>query len=275
MVVPRPILRWCAAFAAPGAGGRDGSAWQGLWPVLAHFAGLIGLGAAVLAGGLLPLGPLLLWGCYQTLLATHVSRGDTVSYGWVQLLQAVALLVVVPLLFMGLSFVQLSGDSGLPTVKSGEWLLLEASEEGRRLGDLVVMECALGEGIVLGRVVGLPGDRIFRQGVALCRNDRCYPTAAMVLETGGGGQVPAAMEVVGGRGHVVLPGVGDAGIEWGTALPVEVPEGNIAFLPDNRASVDFAHCTLGNIVIPASRVVGRPAAVIGAADWSRVGLSLR
>ncbi len=275
MVAMRPIVRWCAAFVAPGTGGHGGSTWRGLWPVAAHLLGLIAVVVAVKVGNLFPPTALVLWVCYQSILATHVARGAVVGPGWVRYCQVFMLLGVVYLLLAGRDIVQLPGDSGLPLVRPSEWLLLEAAEETPRLGDLLVIRCEWGSHITLGRVVGLPGDHLFREGLSICRNDGCYPTAAMVLEGDSGEQVPAATEVVGGRGYVLLPASGDVGIEWKKALPVEVPAGSLALLPDNRASASFAECTLSNIVLPVSSVEGRPVAIVGAGDWSRFGLLLQ
>jgi len=211
------------------------------------------------------------------MLATHVAADEVTGPGWLRGAQVVPMVGVVVLLFLAHEVVRLPGDSGLPTVHDGEWLLLdEGSGDLPRLGDFVAVRCTVDEGLTaLGRVVGLPGDSLHRQGLVLCRNDYCFPTAPMVLEDEEGDQLQSASEVVGGRSHILLPASTTAGIDWSEALPVQVPDGRVALLPDNRASTSFADCTKGSIVLPLEQLLGRVDSIIYSSDWSRVGLLLR
>jgi hypothetical protein len=96
----------------------------------------------------------------------------------------------------------------------------------------------------------------------------------MVLEDAEGSEARSAAEVVGGRSHVLLPAT-DTGIVWNEVLPAEVPDGRLALLPDNRASVDFVLCNDGEILLPMDRVLGRPQAIFYSENWARIGLLIK
>jgi signal peptidase I len=275
MIAMSSILRWWVAFVAPGAGRRDGSRWQGLWPVAAHIIGLLGLLWAITVLDLFPPVALIVWCAFQALLATHVWSGDSAGKRWLAPVQVVLLLTTALPLVLMYEVVRIPGDSGLPSVNGGEWLLVATTaDELPRLGDSVAVHCADGGDTSLARVVGLPGDRLYRQGKALCRNDRCYPTAPMVLEDGEGGETHSATEVVGGRSHLLLPATSAAGIIWSEVLPAETPDDHLALLPDNRASASFVLCNGGEILLPLDRVLGKPQSILYSADWARIGLLL-
>ena len=233
--------------------------------------------AAVSVGDLFLPVAMVLWVCFQSLLATHVASCEIAGPGWLRYLQVVPLLGAAVLIASGIGVAQVPGDSGLPNVRLGEWLLLEAAtDELPRLGDAVAVRCTNDVGgVALARVVGLPGDRLHLEGRNLCRNGRCFPTAPMVLEDEGGGVLQSAIEVVGGRSHILLSGQSTDAGEWSTSLPALVADGHLALLPDNRVSISFGSCTGGEIILSTERIAGRPAAILYSSGWSRVGLRLK
>ncbi len=218
---------------------------------------------------------LIVWFTFQALLANHVRAGESIRPLWLTLAQVSLLLSTLSLLGLVYEVVRVSGDSGLPSVKEGEWLLVSGTGGGLpRLGDGVAVRCVEPGSTTLARVVGLPGDRLHGHGKAVCRNGQCYPSAPMVLEDGKGGETVAAATFVGGRSHVLLSSTEGVGALPRDALPMTIPDAYLALLPDNRASASFASCSGGEMVLPVDRVVGSPQAILYSSDWARIGLSL-
>lgn len=171
-----------------------------------------------------------------------------------------------------LDVAECSGPSMEPTLREGDVVLVDRTAYGARSpldgrllsalalpepGDVVVAEGPPSEGLLVKRVLGLPGDRIEIAGDVVVRNGVPVERHAIACDWARAGEV-CAEERLGAR-HWRTLRAETAPLE--SIAPVVVPEGFVYVLGDHRdASYDSRDARVG--LVPLERVLGRVRALL-------------
>lgn len=172
-----------------------------------------------------------------------------------------------------LDLAECEGPSMEPTLREGDWVLVDRTAYGARSplsgealarwalpepGDVVVAVGPPGEGLVVKRVLGLPGDRIAIEDDVVVRNGEACPRRPIPCDWARAGE-RCAEERLGGRRWRTIRAEGSPPE---TRAEVVVPAGHLFLLGDHRdASYDSRDpVRLG--FVPVARVVGRVRALV-------------
>lgn len=160
-------------------------------------------------------------------------------YTWIWCLAAS--LVAVVMLFTLWFFSVQAGDEGMvPTVEQNDVILfdrLSKTFRTPRRGDILAFSDSLGQGVYLGRVVGLPGETVtIRQGSV-------YIDGARLEEPYCSGLCPDMEDIL-------------------------VRQGAFLLLPDQRELADDSNGE--NLIVGAERILGR--AFLRVSPWGRIAL---
>jgi signal peptidase I len=147
---------------------------------------------------------------------------------WVVLPLILSLVAIVLVFYVFFSSAVVSGESMLPTLSNGDYLLITHGASGLQRGDVVVTKVQESSGPVelVKRVIALPGDTVEIRGDVAFVNGEAEPQ----------------------RGQVVLP---QASV---SRLPIVIPPGTVYVMGDNRPISEDSRY-LGPI--PISGIKGR------------------
>lgn len=164
------------------------------------------------------------------------------------------------------------GPSMEPTLREGDTFLVNRAAYGARspvdgrriwgptlpaIGDVVVALAPGGEGLVVKRVLGLPGDRIELRDDVVMRNGVAIARREIECDWSRAGEV-CAEERVGDRRWRTIR-ASSAPTETTTAMVV--PAGHVYVLGDHRdASYDSRGTRIG--LLPLDRVIGRVSVLV-------------
>jgi len=184
------------------------------------------------------------------------------------------LVCTLGLLASGVMVVRVDGDSGMPGVLPGEWVVGRRNlPEPLSPGVLVVVKCNDGAGHRVGRLLALPGERLRQHNGTIWRQSSPLPQQTIGYWQFGETEHLAASEVTEDDFYVVLlnqdgnRGALDSG-------EVELGDSKAGVVPDNRGSDDFVSCA-GSMAVAASEIEGRPGHILFSRRISRLGAPLK
>lgn len=252
--------------------------------LLLNLAGLLAAAAAVTSFDLFPPAALLIWLVYQSVLTVTFRR--TVlrrSPGGQRLaglsLVAAALCFAPPLIaaYMvadatAIMCVESSGSG--PVLRQGDWISYRRNVTAAALrpGELVIARCSGASGYQVARVMGIPGEEVWRERGRVCTTDGCYPVKRMGDFKSQGDSGVAAVEVLNDRYHVIIHAGGSSPAPAGMAL--WLGKGEFALLTDNRGGEDGLFC-LDGFVAQQEDILGVPTWVLFSPELERIGLAVK
>ena len=272
-------------FLAPGASCFADGRWsRGLTLLLLNLAGLLAAVVAVTRFDLFPPATLLLWLVYQSVLTVTFRRGVPRRKPGQQRFQRLwlvaAALCFTPPLIAGYmvadatAIMRVESFRSGPVLRKGDWVSYRSrvTTSALRPGDLVVARCSGAPGNQIARVMGIPGEEVWRERGRLCTTDGCYPVKRIGDFRSQADSGAAAVEVINERYHVIIHPGGSSPAPAGMAL--WLGKGEFALLTDNRAGEDGPPCRDG-FVAQQDDILGIPTWVLFSPELQRIGLAVK
>ena len=271
-------------FIAPGASCLAAGRWRrGTTLFLLHLAGLHAAAVAVTRAGVFPLAALLLWLVYQVILTVSfrpreraVPAGARRHHPAIRIIAA-ALCFTPPVLAGYLvadstALMRVESDRAGPVLQPGDWIAYRKRTAAAVLkpGDLVVARCTRERGNDIVRVMGLPGQEVWKARDKLCTTAGCFPVKRFGDFQAQEGA--AAVEVMKDRYHVITHPDGASPAPEG--LTLRLGDGEFALLPDNRGSSDETPCR-DTFVVHRDDILGVPTWVLFSEELDRIGLAVK
>ena len=273
-------------FVAPGASCFVAGRWRrAAMLFLLNMAGLYAAAVAATCTGVFPLAVMLLWLVYQVILTVTFRRGERggVAPGprrYAALRIVAAAVCFTPPLLAGYvvadatAIMRIESHGAGPLLQPGDWIAYRkgAVVSAVQRGDLVVTRCTRVPGNDVARVMGLPGEEVWRARDRLCTAAGCYPVKRIgdfkTREDAGA----AAVEVFGDTYHLIVHAGSSSPAPGGLAL--WLGEGEFALLPDNRGSRDGPPCR-DSVVAHRDDILGVPTWVLFSLELDRIGLAVK
>ena len=190
-----------------------------------------------------------------------LSKYDKHKYGWLhfalELVAGTIVFLVIASFVIGVA--RVDGVSMEPTLKDSQIVVFLRNQDTYQRGDIIAIRMPEGDSYVK-RVIALPGDTVDIHDGAVYVNGELQnepyiqgPTEVAIGSTGSGGEGVGGAGGTGGTGGESADGIGG-----GAVYPLEVPEGKIFVLGDNRPeSVDSREFGPVSYTVIKGKLVGR------------------
>ncbi len=272
-------------FIAPGASSIAEGRWvRGAALFVLNLAGMLAAALLVTRFDTFPLAAVVLWLVYQGVLTVTFGlqerqRRSNQRRVAVAGMLAAALCLSPPILagFLvadGISIMRVENSPTGPLLQPGDWVSYRrvTTSSPLRPGDLVVVRCNDAPGSRVARVMGVPGDEVWREKGRVCTTTGCYPVKRMGDFKSGGDSGAAAVEVLNDNYHVIVHSGGSSPATAGMAL--WLGDGEFALLPDNRGDQKGSSCRRG-LVARRDEIQGIPTWVLFSPEVERIGLAIK